>query len=145
MKRKGLSKKIRFQVLRRDNFTCQYCGRKAPAVCLEIDHIKSVALDGDNDIDNLITACHDCNIGKGIMSAELEKKLAVSDSCRAIIGALTEEERGEVALGAAIFGINYIDPRSLACILYNLGYSDGGWGKKYGHTFSFDDEDDIEE
>ncbi len=30
--------KVRFEVLARDKFTCQYCGRKAPDVVLEIDH-----------------------------------------------------------------------------------------------------------
>jgi 5-methylcytosine-specific restriction endonuclease McrA len=28
--RKALSKKLRFEVFKRDNFTCQYCGRAAP-------------------------------------------------------------------------------------------------------------------
>lgn len=27
---RNISKKIRFEVFKRDNFTCQYCGRKAP-------------------------------------------------------------------------------------------------------------------
>ncbi len=64
-KRKGLSKKLRFEVFKRDGFTCQYCGRSAPDVILEVDHIKSVKNGGDNDIMNLITSCFDCNRGKG--------------------------------------------------------------------------------
>ncbi len=63
-KRKGISKQIRFEVFKRDSFKCQYCGRTAPDVVLEIDHIKPVAKDGDNDIMNLITSCFDCNRGK---------------------------------------------------------------------------------
>lgn len=63
--RKPLSKKIRFEVFKRDNFTCQYCGRKAPDVVLEVDHLKPVADGGDNDILNLVTSCKDCNRGKG--------------------------------------------------------------------------------
>lgn len=63
-KRKPISKKIRFEVYKRDSFTCQYCGRKAPDVELEIDHIKPVAKGGDNDIMNLVTSCVDCNRGK---------------------------------------------------------------------------------
>ena len=39
MVRKGLSKKIRFEVFKRDQFTCQYCGKQAPNVVLEVDHI----------------------------------------------------------------------------------------------------------
>ena len=63
-KRKPLSKKIRFEVLKRDSFTCQYCGSKAPDVLLEVDHINPVKHGGNNSIMNLITACKGCNIGK---------------------------------------------------------------------------------
>jgi hypothetical protein len=62
--RKGLSKKTRFEVFKRDSFTCQYCGNSAPSVLLEVDHIKPVSKSGDNDITNLITSCVDCNRGK---------------------------------------------------------------------------------
>lgn len=62
--RKSLSKKIRFEVFKRDSFTCQYCGNKAPDVLLEVDHIKPVAQGGTNDMLNLIASCFDCNRGK---------------------------------------------------------------------------------
>lgn len=64
-KRKAISKRLRFEVLKRDNFTCQYCSAKPPKVPLEVDHIQAVSKGGKNDIDNLITACFDCNRGKG--------------------------------------------------------------------------------
>lgn len=63
-KRKAISKSAGFEVFKRDSFTCQYCGRKAPDVLLVIDHIKPVSKDGTNDLLNLITACKDCNAGK---------------------------------------------------------------------------------
>lgn len=63
--RKPLSKKVRFEVFKRDKFTCQYCGAKAPETVLHCDHIKPVAEGGDNDIINLVTACQGCNGGKG--------------------------------------------------------------------------------
>ena len=63
--RKPLSKSLRFEVFKRDSFTCQYCGAKAPDVILEVDHIKPVADGGTNEILNLITCCRDCNRGKG--------------------------------------------------------------------------------
>ena len=63
--RKAISKKLRFEVFKRDNFTCQYCGRMAPDVILEVDHINPVKNGGDNNIMNLITSCFDCNRGKG--------------------------------------------------------------------------------
>lgn len=64
-RRKSLSKKTRFEVFKRDGFTCQYCGRMAPDVVLEVDHITPVASGGDNDLMNLVTSCQDCNRGKG--------------------------------------------------------------------------------
>lgn len=63
--RKRVPKKIRFEVFKRDKFTCQYCGQKAPDVVLHCDHITPVFEGGKNDILNLITSCVDCNLGKG--------------------------------------------------------------------------------
>jgi 5-methylcytosine-specific restriction endonuclease McrA len=63
-KRLAISKKIRFDVFKRDSFQCQYCGQLPPKVVLEIDHIHPVSKGGTNHVDNLITACFDCNRGK---------------------------------------------------------------------------------
>lgn len=62
--RKTLSKKTRFEVFKRDKFTCQYCGRSSPDVVLNCDHIDPVANGGGNEILNLITSCEACNAGK---------------------------------------------------------------------------------
>lgn len=64
-KRESISKKVRFEIFKRDEFTCQYCGSKPPTVVLEIDHILPVASGGDNETTNLVTSCFDCNRGKG--------------------------------------------------------------------------------
>lgn len=66
LKRQPIKKSVRFEVLKRDSFTCQYCGGKAPDIVLHIDHIKPVAAGGGNDIMNLITSCQPCNLGKGV-------------------------------------------------------------------------------
>lgn len=63
-KRKSVSNKIRFEVFKRDCFTCQYCGLSSPKVVLEVDHIEPVSKGGSNNILNLITACKECNSGK---------------------------------------------------------------------------------
>ena len=63
-KRKSLSKRTRFEVFKRDAFTCQYCGRTPPAVILHADHVIAVANGGCDDIANLVTSCADCNLGK---------------------------------------------------------------------------------
>ena len=63
--RSGITKKIRFEVFKRDGFKCQYCGSSAPDVILHVDHINPVVNGGDNKIINLVTSCFDCNRGKG--------------------------------------------------------------------------------
>lgn len=76
--RKSIPKKLRFEVFKRDSFTCQYCGRKAPDVLLHVDHIEPVAKGGTDDLLNLITSCVDCNLGKSdrrlLDSAVLDKQ-----------------------------------------------------------------------
>lgn len=64
-KREPISKKTRFEVFKRDRFQCQYCGRSAPDVVLNVDHIKPVAGGGGSEIMNLVTSCAVCNAGKG--------------------------------------------------------------------------------
>jgi hypothetical protein len=59
-----LSKRIRFEVFKRDRFCCQYCGRHPPEVILEIDHVIPICDGGNASEANLITACFDCNRGK---------------------------------------------------------------------------------
>lgn len=75
-KRKSISKKTRFEVFKRDGFVCQYCGSHPPSVILHVDHITPVALGGTNDMDNYITACEPCNLGKAARSlADVPKSL----------------------------------------------------------------------
>lgn len=69
-KRKGISKKTRFEVFKRDSFKCQYCGKTAPDTILVIDHIVPVKDGGDNELTNLVTACDVCNQGKGARSLD---------------------------------------------------------------------------
>lgn len=64
-KRKALSKKTRFEVFKRDGFKCVYCGAHPPEEILHVDHVHPVADGGGNEIDNLVTACLPCNLGKG--------------------------------------------------------------------------------
>ena len=61
----SLSVKKRFDVFKRDGFICQYCGSHPPSVILEVDHIHPKSKGGNDDMDNLITSCFDCNRGKG--------------------------------------------------------------------------------
>jgi len=56
-----ISNKLKHDIWRRDNFTCQYCGRTINKVDLEIDHILPVSKGGTNAPSNLQTLCFDCN------------------------------------------------------------------------------------
>ncbi len=62
-KRKG-NRYNRFDILKRDNFTCQYCGKKPPEVELEVDHIIPLSKGGSNEEKNLTTSCERCNYEK---------------------------------------------------------------------------------
>lgn len=65
--RPNIPKRMRFNVLRRDGFACRYCGlsrSNCEGVVLHADHIISVNDGGSTTVDNLITACDCCNLGK---------------------------------------------------------------------------------
>ncbi len=77
-RRKQISKKLRFEVFKRDSFKCQYCGATAPEVILHVDHMKPVSKGGSNDLTNLITSCAACNLGK--RARKLDDNTAISKS-----------------------------------------------------------------
>lgn len=58
----AVSKRTRYEVLRRDDFTCRYCRSKDNE--LHVDHVTPVSLGGSDKPDNLVAACKECNIGK---------------------------------------------------------------------------------
>lgn len=64
--REQISAGLRYDVLRRCNFACYYCGTPAALglKVLHVDHVIPVALGGTNDPWNLVAACWDCNAGK---------------------------------------------------------------------------------
>ena len=64
---RAISDKLRYQVLKRDNFKCCACGAspaKDPSVELHIDHIIPWSKGGESTLKNLQTLCSKCNIGK---------------------------------------------------------------------------------
>jgi hypothetical protein len=60
-----MGNKLRFEVFKRDGFTCQYCGKTPPSAVLEVDHINPKSNNGETNLSNLITSCFECNRGKG--------------------------------------------------------------------------------
>ncbi len=65
-----VSRRLRYEVLRRDNHACRYCGASAPDVPLTVDHVIPIALGGTDDPSNLVTACQPCNAGKSASSPD---------------------------------------------------------------------------
>jgi len=64
-KRKSLTKSIRHEVFKRDNYRCLECNAsKDDGVVLHVDHIIPVAQGGSDELDNLQTLCQDCNLAK---------------------------------------------------------------------------------
>lgn len=66
----SVSKRLRYEILRRDNHACRYCGAKAPEAILTVDHVVPAALGGSDDPRNLVAACDDCNSGKSSSSPD---------------------------------------------------------------------------
>ena len=56
------------EVLRRDNYVCQYCGQRT--IHLTIDHVIPRHLGGEYTWANLVTACQHCNHRKGGRTVE---------------------------------------------------------------------------
>lgn len=99
----AVGKRLRFQIFRRDNFACRYCGLAAKdGAVLEVDHM-TPKVDGGRDVPtNLITACEDCNSGKSDIPLEAvvvedvpQADLDAAIAARAL--AAEEEDEEEVA------------------------------------------------
>jgi hypothetical protein len=65
-----VSKRLRYEILRRDNHACRYCGAAAPEAKLTVDHVVPVTLGGSDEPTNLVTACEACNSGKSATPAD---------------------------------------------------------------------------
>jgi HNH endonuclease len=76
----AVSKRLRYEVLRRDNFACRYCGTKPPEAELQVDAVVPEALGGSHkDPANLVTACEPCNSGKSSSSPDAPVVAAVAE------------------------------------------------------------------
>jgi hypothetical protein len=75
----AVSKRLRYEILRRDSNTCRYCGAKAPDVPLRVDHVTPVALGGTDEPSNLVTSCEPCNSGKTSSTPDAALVAGVAD------------------------------------------------------------------
>lgn len=92
--RRPISRRLRFEILRRDNYTCRYCGAGAPEAKLTVDHVVPVALGGGDEPTNLITACDDCNGGKA--SSNPDEALVADVDATAFRWAKAIEQAAEI-------------------------------------------------
>lgn len=106
----AVSKRLRYEVLRRDGHACRYCGGTAPDVKLTVDHVTPVALGGADTADNLVTACGPCNSGKtsSAPDAELvddvaEDALRWADAMKQAAKNLREQEGPKLEYREAFF------------------------------------------
>lgn len=95
----AVSKRTRYEVLRRDDFTCRYCRSKDNE--LHVDHVTPVSLGGDDRPSNLVAACKDCNLGKasaapdGNVLEHLDEHTIAFEKARAEVVSRLEEEAKE--------------------------------------------------
>ncbi len=103
----AVSKRTRFEVLRRDNYTCRYC--RSTESKLTVDHVTPVTLGGTDDLTNLVAACRDCNAGKSSTVLEAEKVADVSEDALRWAKAMAEAaaEREGAAAPSDLLGDFY--------------------------------------
>ncbi len=110
----GLSKRLRFEVFKRDGFRCRYCGAPATSARLEADHVVPKSDGGPDEAANLVTACFDCNRGKSNVPLD-ESRLARAESkedlldhamqIREYLAAQRERDKAEQAVGAYLMEV----------------------------------------
>lgn len=80
--KRAVSTRTRFEIFKRDGFRCLYCGGTPLQGALHVDHVVPLAEGGDNATANLVTACGECNLGKGPVPLD-RKRLAPSVATQA--------------------------------------------------------------
>ena len=107
-----VSKRLRFEILKRDGFRCYYCGTRGTetGAGLTVDHVVPTALGGTDDAQNLVAACGDCNSGKSSMPAdaglvaEVDRAAAAHRAGRAIaLDALRADIEAEATYTDAVW------------------------------------------
>jgi hypothetical protein len=54
----------RIEVYERDGYQCRYCEKQLTRLTATLDHVKPVVQGGGNGLENLMTACLECNFRK---------------------------------------------------------------------------------
>ena len=154
MSRIPFTPKQRFEVLSRDNFTCQYCGARAPNVQLVVDHVIPVAHGGTNEPANLVAACFACNAGKGsACTTRIEIRARIWQTVRLMPrGPAPHDDeylRGATAELVEAFAAIGFEPYLIALIHLLEGctwyeWRDACWKWFSGHVFGPTDPEEIQ-
>jgi len=73
---RNINQRLRFIVMRRDNFKCTICGKSPanePSIELHVDHIVPWVKGGESELANLQTLCSKCNFGKSDLDMNVMK------------------------------------------------------------------------
>jgi len=158
MKRKAISKSLRFSVLSRDGFACRYCGRGSDKVTLTMDHIIPHSKGGPATFENLISACEDCNGGKSNkplssapnledacsrMAALLVKQEAAAQQSKRALKLRTDRRRDMIHYWCSLTGRDDVDAGTLA-VMMSYSEEEGadvvmGWIAKAAIKCAYDD------
>ena len=101
-----ISNRLRKRILKRDNYTCRYCGDKSGS--FHIDHVYPLSKGGETSYDKLVTACESCNLKKhakvGIWPKTLDGNVEfVRNNISEKISKKQRESRGTVSFAIFIF------------------------------------------
>lgn len=129
----AISKRTRFEVLKRDNHTCRYCGATTPDATLTVDHVMPVALGGSDDPSNLVAACRDCNYGKASTSPDAALVAQVGEDDMRWAAAVKRAADDMAALTAK--NANRLDWFTVAWGRWDSDYAHlpDGWAKSVDH------------
>ncbi|WP_454175358.1 HNH endonuclease [Gordonia sputi] len=126
----ALSKRLRYEILRRDNHTCRYCGASAPDVTLTVDHVVPVALGGLDDPSNLVAACRDCNAGKSASAPDAPLVANIAETAglwKAALAAAVAERARETPESPHLVGADLVEHFEVIWTKYwSVGTNDGG-------------------
>jgi hypothetical protein len=96
----AVSKRLRYEILRRDNHACRYCGATAPDVKLAVDHVIPQSLGGSDKPENLVASCVDCNAGK---TSSMPNAMPVTDVDQDTFRQAAEYKREDEERRVALF------------------------------------------
>ena len=86
MKRRRLTLTEKYDVLEKTEWRCSYCGCDIDIRSMVVDHLISLHNHGEDVLDNMVPACHECNYYKGGCNPpgfkrKLKKAFAMKEKC----------------------------------------------------------------